>query len=61
MLPSLAVVYLLDQVLVSGGIVELVIKAAIVGGVYLLGFYVLSLSKNEKEEYGGHIRDLIFG
>lgn len=60
-LPSLAVVYLLDQVLVSGGIVELVIKAAIVGGVYLLGFYVLSLSKNEKEEYGGHIRDLIFG
>ena len=60
-LPSLAVIYLLDQMLVSGGIVELVIKAAIVGCVYLLGFYVLSLSKGEKQEYGGHIRELIFG
>ena len=60
-LPSIAVVYLLDQVLVSGGIAELVFKGAIVACVYLLGFYLLSLSKDEKEEYGGHIRELIFG
>jgi len=60
-IPAVATVYVINQVLVSEEIAALVIKGAIVGSVYLFGFYFLSLSKDEKEEYGAHLREMILG
>jgi O-antigen/teichoic acid export membrane protein len=60
-IPAVATVYVINQVLVSEEIAALVIKGVIVGSVYFVSFYFLSLSKDEKDEYGGHIREMILG